>query len=212
MKRLLLILLIASWAIVSFAQRPYGCTSAGKTLKYANYDADDNLTGYSVVTIKSVTGDGANMSVTAENTVLDVDGNALTSPIETTVTYENGEATVNVGGNNGMAVEVSGDKITLPSRLAVGMLLDLGRMNVTVSGISTTTTITENEVIDREELSTDAGIFKCYVVKQTSEGKVFGIKGVTTTMTWYARGVGAVKTEIYVKDKLSSKQILVQFN
>lgn len=211
MKRIILFLLTTILTFSAFAQRPYGCVTQGKTLEYTTYDADDNVTGYSVTTVKSVTGSGSDISVTCDNQIFDAGRNSITSTMESTIAYNNGEATANVGGYSGINIDVSGDKITLPSRLAVGMLLDLGKMTVSIEGISTSVTVIENEVIDREEITTDAGTFKCYVVKQTTESRVFGIKGTTTTKTWYARGVGAVKIETYVKNRINSTQILTKY-
>ncbi|MDD2596031.1 MAG: hypothetical protein PHD11_09515 [Bacteroidales bacterium] len=212
MKKTIIILLTIILANVAFAQRPYGCIKQGTVMEYSQYDADDDLTGISRTTIKSVKGSGNNYEVTIVTEIMGPDGTPLISPMESVTTYKDGKASVNVGsGSSGLTVEVGGDDISIPSKLAVGMLLDLGKITADISGIRTTMTITENEVIDREEITTDAGTFKCYVIKQTAESKVFGIKGVTTTKTWYARGVGAVRTETYLKGKISSSQILTKY-
>ena len=81
-------------------------------------------------------------------------------------------------------------------------------MYVDLGGFRVKSTITENEVVDREEITTPAGTFKCYVVKQTSSARMMGIKSETTIKTWYARGIGQVKSETYSKGELMNTSIL----
>ena len=80
-----------------------------------------------------------------------------------------------------------------------------------MEGLVVVATITENEVIGREEVTVPAGKFKCYIVKQVTEITMMGVAAVTTTKTWYSRGVGIVKSETTMGNRLVTRNELVTF-
>ena len=128
--------------------------------------------------------------------------------LNTAMEVRNGSAMISVGQGNIDLTATDPELMRIPNKLAVGYKLPLGEMIVDLGGFRVKSTITENEVIDREEITTPAGTFKCYVVKQTSEGRVMGIKSETTIKTWYARGIGVVKQETYSKGELFGSSML----
>ena len=70
--------------------------------------------------------------------------------------------------------------------------------------------MTEGKCLAEENITVEAGTFRCYKVSQKTNSSVMGIKTEGITLTWYAKGVGAVKTETYdKKDKLLSTQELI---
>jgi len=56
-----------------------------------------------------------------------------------------------------------------------------------------------------------AGTFKCHKITQTATTTVMKRKTETKTISWYALGIGTVKTETYNdKNKLDNTTELVQ--
>lgn len=206
MKRLFILLCVLCLSLTAQAQRPYFCVTPGATLEYESYDQDGEKTGITRTTIQSVEGSNGSYEVVYTAEVCDADGNTIMGPLEMSASIENGNMSAALGS---IGMEVTGDVPFIPSRLAVGQYLETGTMNVKTMGMTISTTIDEHYVVDREEYECPAGTFKCYIVLQRTTGKVMGIKAAGATQTWYARGIGAVKTETYdAKDNLVSYQIL----
>ena len=145
--------------------------------------------------------------LTVETTVV---LNGSESIMDANLEVRNGSATINMGQGSIDMTASDPDLLRIPNQLAVGYQLPLGEMIVDLGGFRVKSTVTENEVVDREEITTPAGTFKCYVVKQTSSGRIMGIKSETTQKSWYARGIGAVKTETYSNGELVSYMTLTE--
>lgn len=208
MKRLLFVLLFVSGFVQAHAQQPYCCTTKGAVLTYTNYDANGKESGTTQQTLKEVSGSGENYDLTIETTV---NAGGTSTTLETTMQVRNGSAQISMGNGSIDVTASDPELLIIPNKLAVGHQLPLGEMFVNLGGFRVKSTITENEVIDREEITTPAGTFKCYVVKQTSSGRVMGIKSESTIKTWYARGIGIVKSETYANGSLSNSTVLTDF-
>ncbi len=133
-------------------------------------------------------------------------------PTETMQAYEN------------MNVEFEGDALVIPASLEVGEELPGGKstMSVKAEGSDVNLTSADMEIMNRkvvakEEVTTPAGTFSCYKVTYDTnmEMKVMGIKKKmeNTTATWFAEGVGMVKSESYdKKGQLESYTLLTDSN
>ena len=206
MKKTLLLFVMLAGAASLFAQAPYCCVTKGAELTYTDYDAKGRETGTTTTVYKDVTMmSELDYDVVMETTV-NVSGTVST--MNTTMEVRNGTAMISMGQGDIDLTATDPELLRIPNKLAVGYQLPLGEMIVDLGGFRVKSTVTENEVIDREEITTPAGTFKCYVVKQTYEGRVMGIKSSTTTKIWYARGIGMVKTESYNKGELFSTSVL----
>ena len=206
MKRLLLLFVLFIGAASMFAQTPYCCVTKGAELIYTDYDAKGKETGTTTNVYKEVKViSDLDYDVAMETTV---NAGGTSTTMETTMEVRNGSAMISMGQGSIDLTATDPELLRIPNKLAVGYKLPLGEMIVDLGGFRVKSTITENEVIDREEITTPAGTFKCYVVKQTSEGRVMGIKSSTTTKIWYARGIGMVKTETYSKGELFGSTVL----
>ena len=193
-----------------FAQTPYCCVTEGTELIYTDYNAKGKETGTTTNVYKEVKViSDMDYDITIETTV-NAGGQATT--LQTTMEVRNGNAMISMGQGSIDLTATDPELMKIPNKLAVGYQLPLGEMIVDLGGFRVKSTITENEVIDREEITTPAGTFKCYVVKQTSSGRVLGIKSESTIKTWYARGIGQVKTETYSKGDLTSSSVLTSIN
>lgn len=206
MKKFLLLFVLFFSVAPLFAQTPYCCVTKGAVLTYTDYNAKGKETGTTTEVLKEVTMiSDMDYDVTMETTV---NANGTETTVETTMEVRNGSAMISMGQGSIDLTATDPELLRIPNKLAVGYKLPLGEMIVDLGGFRVKSTITENEVIDREEITTPAGTFKCYVVKQTSEGRVMGIKSSTTTKIWYARGIGMVKTETYNKGELFASSVL----
>jgi hypothetical protein len=206
MKKMLLLLLMLAGVTSLFSQAPYCCVTKGAELTYTDYDAKGKETGTTTNVYKDVKVIGdMDYDVTMETTV---NASGMATSVETAMEVRNGSAMISMGQGSIDLTATDPELMRIPNQLAVGYKLPLGEMIVDLGGFRVKSTVTENEVVDREEITTPAGTFKCYVVKQTSEGRVMGIKSSTTIKTWYARGIGAVKTETYSKGDLVSSSVL----
>lgn len=206
MKKMLLLFLMLAGVTSLFSQAPYCCVTKGAELTYTDYDAKGKETGTTTNVYKDVKVIGdMDYDVTMETTV---NASGMATSVETAMEVRNGSAMISMGQGSIDLTATDPELMRIPNQLAVGYKLPLGEMIVDLGGFRVKSTVTENEVVDREEITTPAGTFKCYVVKQTSEGRVMGIKSSTTIKTWYARGIGAVKTETYSKGDLVSSSVL----
>lgn len=187
----------------SHSLKPYICITPGAELTFKSYDAKGKeiANGGSVQKVVSATGMSGNYDITMQLIVPGL------NPITAQTKVTGGNAIVSLGG--GATVSLEGDVPFIPERMAVGMELDCGVINAEVMGMKTVQTITSNKVVGREELTTDAGTFKCYIVEQVYTASVMGIKTNAMTRTWYARGLGAIKIETMDKNgKTAQVQLL----
>ena len=206
MKKLMLLFLLFAGFTQVHAQTPYCCVTEGTVLTYTDYDAKGKETGTTVMNLKEVKVlNSMDYDVTME-TMVNASGQEVT--METNMQVRNGSAMISMGQGDIDVTATDLELMHIPNKLAVGYQLPLGEMYVNLGGFRVKSTITENEVVDREEITTPAGTFKCYVVKQTSSGRALGIKSESTVKTWYARGVGRVKQETYSKGDLITSSVL----
>jgi hypothetical protein len=106
-------------------------------------------------------------------------------------------------------MQVSGTAMKIPSKLTVGQTLEDASAKVRIGFINCTSVMTEGKCLAIEDVTVEAGTFSCYKVSQKINSSALGVKTEVTTLTWYAKGIGAVKTETYdKKGKLQSIQEL----
>jgi hypothetical protein len=206
MKRLFLLFLLLTGIMQVHAQTPYCCVTKGAELTYTDYDAKGKETGTTTTVYKDVKMiSDMDYDIVMETTV---NAGGTVTTVETGMEVRNGSAMISMGQGNIDLTATDPELLRIPNKLAVGYKLPLGEMIVDLGGFRVKNTITENEIVNREEITTPAGTFKCYVLKQTSEGRVMGIKNETTLKVWYARGIGQVKMETYSKGELFSTSVL----
>lgn len=115
-----------------------------------------------------------------------------------------------------MEVDFTGTNIELPNDLSVGknlkdanmtMSLNMGGMNMNM-----TVDMVDRKVENKENITTPAGTFNCYVITYTMEMKM-GLKTKFKNKEWIAEGVGMVKSENYNKNgKLMGYSELTKFS
>ncbi len=114
-------------------------------------------------------------------------------------------------------MDISGTDIELPNNLSVGQQLadanvslkmDMGvmKMNIKVDMI-------DRKVEKREQITTPAGTFDCYLITETSKSKTMGANIEMLSKMWLTEGIGMVKQEMYKKNgDLLSRSELSKFN
>lgn len=196
--------------------------------EYDHYDKKEKLTLQSANTFKNVSGSESNMSATMVQELIDVKKNKTISTTESEWLCENGVLhftvnTMNLMMDNGQTnnpdikVEVTGDKVDLPSQLSVGQTLkDITyQVKMTMSGMNLMNrsfSVKDRKVESLEDVTTPAGTFNCYKITFiTTSERGIGSGTIKSTM-WYAKDVGLVKSENYKEDgKFFGRQVLTKF-
>ena len=198
------------------AQAPYACFTKGATLEYANYNEADRLQGYTRRDIVEVSDlSGGNYDLRIENSRVKKPGKKKPGKNMQLTVHEirQGCAQAFPMDSEGTVSVMEGkDVFLLPERLAVGYQLPIGDVRLDTGGVPSVATVTENEVRGREEVTTPAGTFRCYVLRQTMSSSLMGMTGMAmTTKSWYCRGVGVVKSETMMGNHLMHREELVTY-
>ena len=220
-------ILAVSIATGSYAQNTFFPTKAGTVLTYVNNDAKGKTTNYSRMTIKNVEGSGNNMTISYVMENLDKNRKSLTDPpmeIPCTVIIKDGVVILDMNQmftdqmkDPQIKMEITGVPMELPGNMQPGQSLKDAEMTMTldmgVMKLSTVMKMTDGQCLAIEDLKVPAGTFKCHKITQTVTTTVMRRATTSKTISWYAPGIGAIKTETYdAKDKLQSSMELVEMN
>ena len=89
----------------------------------------------------------------------------------------------------------------LPNDLSVGQQLNEANVTMTVKmagmNMKTIVNMINRKVEKKENLTTPAGTFECYVIYSENESQIMGMKKTFPSRLWLAEGVGMVKQESY---------------
>jgi len=117
-----------------------------------------------------------------------------------------------------MDVTVETEDLEIPSTLSVGDNLNDGslnmKMNASGSGMtlmSFRTDISNRKVVNKEDVTTPAGTFDCYVISSDVHSKAGFVNMNFETKEWISEGVGVVRSESYRKGKLDGYSLLTKF-
>jgi hypothetical protein len=178
-------------------------------LEYKNFDKKNKLTGTSVQKVKTITRSTHSVAATIEAEYFDNKG-ASQGKSELTARCENGIFYVDMSkfinqesmeGFKDMEMKVEGGSLEMPSKLNAGDMLKAGDMKMTFSSNGTpvmtmTINVSNRKVEAVQDLTTDAGTFKCYKISYDITTKMmFTIKA--KAVEYYNEEVGMVKSESY---------------
>jgi hypothetical protein len=182
-------------------------------------DAKGKITGQTRSTIKDITGARDAFAIAYASESLDAKGNPTDKNNPLILNYriiiKNGVMYLDMKGMFGAmqgldGVQVSGTAMKLPVNMTAGQTLDDAAAKVRIGFINCSAIMTEGKCVAIEDVTVEAGTFHCYKVSQKVNVTAMGIRNEGTTLTWYAKGVGAVKTESYDRNgKLQSSQELI---
>ena len=185
-------------------------------------DAKGKITSQSRNTITEITGEKNAFAVHYKSEALDSKGNPTNKENPLIINYrvivKDGIVYLDMKGMFGSidgldGVQASGTAMKIPNNLSVGKTLEDAGVKVRIGFINCAVIMTEGKCLAIEDVTVEAGTFNCYKISQKTNTTIFGVKNEGTTLTWYAKGVGTVKTETYDKTgKLLSTQELISNN
>jgi hypothetical protein len=197
----------------------------GTKVEMTDYDKKGKVTGIGTSTVMDKTQVGA-ATVVKVSTEYKATSSDKPYTGEYEVKCENGEFYVNMNnfldknalsGYQNMEVKIDADQMTMPSKLTAGQVLGNGRVTAKISSsgvnlMTMNTLITNRKVEGFESVTTPAGTFDCVKISYDIEAKVM-FKVEMSCKQWYAKNVGAVKTENYdKKGKLQSSQMITKIS
>jgi hypothetical protein len=193
--------------------------------QYDHFDKKEKLSLRTTQTFKDVKGSGNSMTATMVQEVIDVKKEKVMATTEAEWACEDG--TLHFAINNmtldnsqqtnaasGVTMDVTGDKMDIPSSFDVGQKLKDLTYNVkmAMSGMSLmnrTFKVTDRKVESVEQVTTPAGTFECYKLTYTTTSQGGIGSGTMKSISWFAKNVGMVKSETFSENgKLMSRQIL----
>jgi hypothetical protein len=193
----------------------------GSVQTFATKDGKGKVTAQTRNTVTSIVGNKSAFAIEYRSEMLDAKGKPLTDgngkPMLLTyrIVVKDGTMYLDLKGMFGAmqgleGVEASGTAMKIPNSLAVGQTIEDADARVKIGFINCTAVMTEGRVVAEESVTTGAGTFQCYKVLQKVNSSAMGIKTEGTTLTWYAKGVGAIKTEtVDKKGKVIQTQELI---
>lgn len=191
------------------AQTPYFCTKVGTITLRSNYDSSNQLVLYTQQEVMSANEQNGVTTVVVHVETLNPDKTPFPYILPYDMTYEIRKGAVYpvlAAGNK--ETRNLGD-ISIPADMKVGDDYGEGKFEISHTNETNKSKIYYRKVTAQERITTPAGTFDCMILEQLSENKILGIKQKSIGKTWYARGVGEVKSEIYTRGgKLRSKVIL----
>ena len=219
------IIMIAS-TVGASAQNAFFPTKAGTVLVYAQKNAKGNPDSYSKTTIKNVEGSGNNMTISYTTEILDKNKKSANPPEEVPLKaiIKNGVMYLDMKGmfagqmkDQQIKMEITGVPMELPSNMQPGQSLKDADVTLTmdlgIMKMKTTMKMTDGKCVAIEGVATPAGTFTCHKITQTVSITVMDKTSTSKSVSWYAKDIGAVKTETYSdKDILQGSTELVALN
>jgi len=218
-KTITLLILSAATTLGAFAQNMFFPSKEGTSMLYANLDAKGKIENYTQQTVKKVEGSGSNLTISYVSQVLDKNREPIAEGIDEiplTITIKDGvvewDMRTFATSELNEFIEIEGDKLRIPTKLSPGDKWDDVKFTVTISmgiKIRTSMALTDQQCLAIEEITVPAGTFKCHKITQTSTATVMRRNTTTTTVTWYAEGIGMIKSETFdAKGKLQNSMML----
>ena len=216
--------IIAIMAIISLsAQQPLCPVKEGVVLTYAVKNDKGKVQSFSRQTVTSVEGSNNNMTITYSAEALDAKKKAQSKVPVISYSYkvENGAVVFDPksllnGVSKGSPAEgtsIEGTPLVIPANMKAGDVLPDCSMRMQIAIIKISADYTGGVCEGEEDITTEAGTFHCKKTKYNVKSSAIGIKQDIVVHTWYAPGVGIVKSETYNnKGKLNSVQELVELN
>ena len=224
MKKLIMIIFIVSLTAGLYAQSTFFATKVGTELTYVNKDAKGKATSYTKMIIKNVQGSGRNMTISYETELLDKNRKSLNPPQvmplkvvikDNVMTLDMKEMFASPMQDQSIQIEFTGIPQEIPNNIQPGQTLKDSEMTMTmdmvVMKMTTVVKTTDGKCEAIEDVTVPAGTFKCHKITQTITTTAMRKTSTSKVFTWYAPGVGTIKTETYdSKSKLQGSMELVE--
>jgi len=203
----------------------YFPTEQGATWTMTNYDGKDKVESTQKATVISSENSNGGILTTISSTSYDnkekqTYQNTFTTLCKDGVFYidmKNFMPPTEGDDGSQSQMQIEAANMEIPANLAIGQKLPDSwiKISIQVEGMPSmggqTITMTNRTVEGFESITTPAGTFQCVKISWDTEMKMlFNIK--SKSVTWYALGVGNVRTETYdKKGKLEGTSILTAF-
>ena len=228
MKRILTLIILIITAAAVFGDEAFCPAKKGMVLLTVNLNANGRTEGYSRMTIKDVRGSGNNMTVVYTMQILDRNRRAARNIGEREYTFNitNGVSMFRLDDvmepffiSKGFDYKIAAGNMPIPSNLAPGTRMPNTwlkiNVNVPIIGTVTADTSITNLVCEGiETITVPAGTFEAYKVTQRTTTTTTGwaMPQINNSgATWYARGIGVVKSVNYDdKGKIESSSELYE--
>lgn len=221
---------------VCIAGNPFVPSEKGTALTYVNRDKKGNIVSRSVQTVTDVAETAEGTVITINDKTLDADGKPLISDTlamsDITVRIRiSGDRVIfpmqnldqliaeikeSILGNNDIDFTVAMDEICYPLHPQVGQQLETVHISISLTANDQQfdiikITIKDRSITGRETVTVPAGTFDCWTVNETEVMKTpIGMGTTTQSVTWYAEGIGEVKSQTLNKrGKLEESSELV---
>ncbi|MCK0161699.1 hypothetical protein [Allomuricauda sp. F6463D] len=229
MKHHFLLLFLAVFAIHnSYSQAScstYYPLVDGANFQYTNYDKKGKEEGKINYSVTNVENSGDYVSATMLMEMVDRKGKTYTS--DYTIVCEGDVVKIDfkslmneqmLSQMGDIEMDISGTDVELPNNLTVGQELPDANMMVKMKmggaiNMNTNIETINRKVEKKENVTTPAGTFDCYVIYTETRTKMMMTNQTFPSRAWLAEGVGMVKQESYnKKGKLISSMMLSEFN
>jgi len=203
------ILMIASITGAS-AQNVFFPTKTGAVMVYVQKDAKGKPKSYSKMTIKNVEGSGDNMTISYMTEILDNNRKSANPPSEISlkviikngvVAFDMKEMFADQLKDQQVQIEITGVPLELPNNLQPGQSLKDAdvtmNMDMGVFKMKMSMQMTDGKCEAIEDVTVPAGTFTCRKISQTVSTTIMGKTIKSRSVSWYAPGIGKVKTESY---------------
>ena len=188
---------------VCIAGNPFVPSEKGTALTYVNRDRKGNIVGRSVQTVTDIAETAEGTVITINDRTLDADGKPLTAD-----TSAMSDITVRI--------RISGDKVIFPMENIDQLIAEIKKSILGNDDIDFTVAMDEicyplHPQVGQQLETVPAGTFDCWTVNETEVMKTpIGMGTTTQSVTWYAEGIGEVKSQTLNKrGKLEESSELV---
>jgi hypothetical protein len=207
------------------AQETYFPTKVGTVLIYKSFDKKDKVLGTTKTTIKNVNISGTNIDITYEMESLDAKDKLqykedITIHQKGDILYMDMNNFINKSafqkdGEIPAEVEVKGNNMEIPLNPKPGdKLADANvevSMNMGFMSMKILAELTNRKVDAFEDITVKGGTYKCFKFSSDFTSSAMGMKFNGKNISWYAKGIGTVKSESYDKNgALQSRTELIE--
>ena len=223
----ILIATIAFLGVMATTTAQTGCSKyypfkEGTTAEITAYDKKGEKSAVIDYTILKTTKTSEGEVATMKSSVKDEKGkliaeteyNATCDGNKISIDYKSMVSPLMMDQFKDMEYDISGTDLEIPNNLSVGQTLPDAQMimNISMGGIKMNMElhITNRKVIGKENITTPAGTFDCFIITSEMTTKM-GVSQTSNSKQWLAEGVGMVKQEEYQKGKVSSSSMLTAF-
>lgn len=221
MKRIVF-LIITFISFCTISGQEFFSTNVGQHFKYVRRYADDgDIKWTHTMKINSVDrlANGQISVNYTSNVVNRKDRQIFKKPIEMNILIDkNGDITMDIASTATAVfqsvfpksfIKSSGGQTTLPSSMKKGNVLPDAKAKVSVIGVKYLVDVSKRVVIGTDTITTPAGTFDCVVVREQKLEKAPVYSRITTSYTWYSKGVGFVRHDTYDENmKLETRETL----